>query len=460
MTNLVRLLQKLDYMRMVVGICIILDGYPLIFFFRETVGLAPGSTAFTALALAGGLMLMVPFTVLQKLYRPNVTMFWMGISFLLLCIFYMYFYNPNPFFELSGKHMIYYVYIVIFLFLLINIPNDIIPVFVPVVILFTLVSNLGLVYSLITDPTWAIGQRATITLNNGGDPGSGNPHAFSRNAFMGIVACVIWLVKPKIHVFFRLITLFAGILNIAVLVLTQTRSAIVALIAALALFMYFNVRPTQIRTAVRSVFKPIPILVMLVGVVGVMFFFRRFSFVLEVLTSYVFSFAERNLETLYALLGLKSQGAAYKAVLDDSTANRSESAMFFRNVLAGHIHMLILGYGYDYLYLDVPIMEALTNYGILGFALFGGVNGLVLYHSWKIMRLNPNPLSVFLAYFYMLILIQILTNGRPNEISFWFPMALMIRFIGVEHLFPAYLSDKGPPKVRGQYVVIPHAEPT
>ncbi len=459
MNNLVRLLQKLDYMRMVVGICIILDGYPLIFFFRETLGLAHASTAFTALAFAGGLMLMVPFTVLRKLYRPNVTMFWMGVSFILLCIFYMYFYNPYPFFALSGKHMVYYLYIVLFLFLLINVPNDIIPVFIPVVVIFTLVSNLGLVYALITDPTWAIGQRATITLNNGGDSGSGNPHAFSRNAFMGVVACVIWLVKPKIHIFFRLLTLFAGILNIAILVLTQTRSAIVALMAAMALFMYFNVRPAQVRAAVRGVFRPIPILVMMVGVVGVIFFFQRYSFVLEVLLSYVSSFAERNLETLYALLGLKSQGADYRAVLDDSTANRSVSAMFFRNVLAGHLHMLILGYGYDYLYMDVPILEALCNYGLMGFALFGGINGLVLYHSWKIMRHNPNPLSVFLAYFYMLILVQILTNGRPNEISFWFPMALMIRFIGIEHLFPAYLSEKGPPEIKGQYVVIPHAEP-
>ena len=460
MNNLVRLLQKLDYMRMVVGICIILDGYPLIFFFRETLHLAPGSTAFTALALGAGLMLMVPFTVLRKLYRPNVTMFWMGITFLLLCIFYMYFYNPNPFFAYADKHMIYYLYIVLFLFLLINIPNDIIPVFIPIVVLFTLVSNLGLVYALITDPTWAIGQRATITLNNGGDSGSGNPHAFSRNAFMGVVACAIWLVKPKTHIFFRLLALFAGILNIAILVLTQTRSAIVALIAALALFLYFNVRPAQIRTAVRSVFKPVPILVMIVGFLGVLYFFQRYSFIYQVLTNYVSSFVERNLETVYAMLGLKSQGADYKAVLDDSTANRSVSATFFRNVLAGHLHMLILGYGYDYLYLDVPIMEALTNYGILGFALFGGINGLILYHSWKIMRYNPNPLSVFLAYFYMLILIQLLTNGRPNEISFWFPMALMIRFIGVEHLFPAYLSEKVPYEAQGQYVVVPHAEST
>lgn len=402
---------------------------------------------------------MVPFTVLRRLYRPNVPMFWMGILFILLCIFYMFVYNGDPFFKDYDRDMIYFVYVLLFLFLLINIPNDIIPVFIPVVVLFTLASNLGLVYSLITDPTWAIGQRATITLNNGDDAGSGNPHAFSRNAYMGVIACALWLIRPKTHILFRLLSLFAGALNIAVLVLTQTRSAIVALIIAVGLFLYFNVRPSQIRTAVRSLFRPIPILVMILGIMGVIYFFRRFDFVYLVLTNYVSSFMDRNLETLYALFGLKAQGADYKAALDDSTANRSVSASFFRNVLAGHVHMLILGYGYKFLYLDVPIMEALTNYGILGFALFGGVNGLTLYHSWRIMRENPNPLSTFLAYFYLLILVQLFTNGRPNEISFWFPLALMIRFVGVEHLFPAYLSDKVVNKGQEKYVVVPNAQP-
>ena len=459
MNNIIRLLRTLDYMRMVVGICILIDGYPLIFFFRETLRLAPASTTFTAVALAGGLLLMVPFTVFRRLYRPNITMFWMGLGFLVLSMFYMFAYNGVPGFLDYDKDIIYYVYVLIFLFLLINIPNDIIPVFIPVVVLFTLASNLGLIYSLITDPTWAIGQRATITLNNG-DAGSGNPHAFSRNAFIGAVACAIWLFRPKTNILFQLLSLFAGAVNIAVLVLTQTRSAIVAFLAAVILFLYFNVRSSQIRTAARSLVKPVPILVMAVGFFGIVYFFQRYGTVYIVLYDYVASFLTKNIETLYAILGLKSQGADYKAVLDDSTANRSVSATFFRNVLAGHLHMLILGYGYKFLYLDVPIMEALVDYGLLGFYLFGGVNAMALYYSWQTMRHNPNPLSTFLAYFYLLILVQLLTNGRPTEISFWFPLALMIRFMGVDHLFPAYLSDKTPVDNQDQFVVVSPVEAT
>ncbi|GAB2556861.1 hypothetical protein [Spirosoma areae] len=458
MRNFIRLAETIDLMRMAAGICILVDGYPLIFFFRETLRLAPGSTAFTAAALAGGLVLMVPFTVLRRLYRPNLTMLWMGVGFLLLMIFYMFYFNAVPGFEDYDRDMIYFTYILIFFFLLINIPNDVIRVFIPVVVLFTLVSNLGLIYSLITDPTWAIGQRATITLNNG-DPGSGNPHSFSRNAFMGAIACTIWLVSPRTHILFRLLSIFAGVVNIAVLVLTQTRSAIVALVIAAAFFMYFNVRPAQIRQAARSLVKPVPVLIMLVALAGVIYFFQRYITVYFILYDYVASFAERNLENVYALFGLKSQGVDYKATLDDSAANRSVSAAFLRNVLAGHMHVLILGYGYKFLYLDVPLMEALADYGILGITLFGGINAMTVYYGLRIMRHNPNQLSTFLAYFYLLILVQLFTNGRPNEISFWFPLGLMIRFMGVEHLFPAYLSEKQPVDKQDQFVVVSHAEP-
>ena len=457
MNAFIRFVQTLDYMRMVVGICILLDGYPLIFFFRETLKLAPGSTTFTAAALAGGLVLMVPFTVLRRLYRPNTTMLALGVAFILLSIFYMFYFNGVPGFEEYNKDTIYFIYILIFLFLLINIPNNIIRVFIPVVVLFTLVSNLGLIYALITDPTWAIGQRATITLNNG-DEGSGNPHAFSRNAFMGVIACAIGLIRPQTNILFKLLCFFAGVLNIAVLVLTQTRSAIVALIVAIILFMSFHVRPTQIRTAVRGLVKPIPVLIMFVGFLGVIYFFQRYYTIYLVLYDYVSSFMERNLENVYALLGLKVQGADYKAVLDDSAANRSTSATFLTSALSGHLHMLILGYGYKYTYLDVPIIEALTNQGLLGLALFGGINALAMYHAVRIMRTNPNDLSTFLAYFYLLILVQVFTNGRPNEISFWFPLSIMIRFMGVEHLFPSYLSAQPRADTHEQFVVVPTVE--
>ncbi|QHV99823.1 hypothetical protein [Spirosoma endbachense] len=457
MSGFIRLLQTLDYMRIVLGICILVDGYPLIFFFRETLKLAPGSTAFTAAALAGGLVLMVPFTLFRRLYRPNVTMFWMGVGFILLSIFYMYVYMGDPGFKDYTKDMIYYAYVFIFLFLLINIPNDIVRVFIPVVILFTLISNLGLVYSLATNPTWVIGQRATITLGDS-DDGSGNPHAFARNAFMGVVACVIWALRPQTGLLFRLISLFSGVLSLAILILTQTRSGILALLIALAFFMFYNVRPAQVRMAVRGIFRPIPIITIILGIVGIVIFFQRFSDTYGILYSYVLAFAERNLENIYALLGLKAKGVAYKATLDASAANRSVSANFLTNVLVGHIYMLILGFGYKYLYLDIPIVEALTNLGVLGFVLFAGVNGMTFYHVQKIMRTNPNPMSTFLAYFYMLIFVMLFTNGRPYEIAFWFPLALMIRFMGVEHLFPAYLSDHPPVKESEQFVVVPNAQ--
>ena len=400
---------------------------------------------------------MVPFTFLRRLYKPNYTMFWMGVGFLLLSILYMYTYMGDPGFKDYNRDLIYYLYVFIFLFLLINIPNDIIRVFIPVVVLFTLVSNLGLVYSLITNPSWAIGQRATITLGNS-DDGSGNPHVFSRNAFMGVIACAIWLVHPKTNTLFRLLSLFAGALSLAVLVLTQTRSSVVALILALAFFVYFNVRPAQVRAAIKNVLKPIPILFMVIGLLGIIYFFRRYYDAYAILYGYVVAFIERNLENVYAILGLKSNGAGYKAALDESAANRSLSANFFCLALGGHTHRLILGFGYKYLYLDVPVLEALTNLGLLGFILFAGINLKTLYYSVLAMRDNPNPLNTFLGYFYMLILVTSFTNGRPYEMSFWVPLALMIRFMGVDHLFPAYLSNHPSKTISDDYTVASKAQ--
>ncbi len=312
---------------------------------------------------------------------------------------------------------------------------------------------MALVYSLITNPSWAVGQRATITLGDS-DDGSGNPHAFARNAFMGVVACAVWLVRPNTNILFRLFSLFSGVFSVAILVLTQTRSSVVALLIALAFFVYFNVRPAQIRQTVRSLIKPVPILTMLAGLGVLLFFLRRYGDVYGILYGYVVAFTERNLENVYALLGLKAQGVAYRATLDASAANRSGSAVFLTNVLVGHLHQLVVGYGYKNLYLDIPIVEALTNQGLIGFILFAGINGGVLYYAVGVMARNPNPLSTFLAYFYMLVLVQLFTNGRPYEISFWFPLALMIRFLGVDHLFPAYLSNHQPIVDTDRYKVV------
>ncbi|WP_461129096.1 hypothetical protein [Spirosoma aerophilum] len=410
--------------------------------------------------MAGGFVLMMPFTIFRKLYRPNATLFKIGMAYIGMSIFYMFFLNGSPFFADYDRDMIYFTYIIVFIFLLINVPNDIVKVFIPVVVLFTLASNLGLIYSLLTDPSWAIGQRATIVLNNS-DEGSGNPHVFARNAFMGVIACAIWLMAPQTNFLFRLLAFFAGVLNIVVIVLTQTRSTMLALLMAIGLFAYFNVRPAQIRTAVRSIVKPIPLLVIAVGFVGIILFFQRNYTTYMILSDYLFSFLERNLDNVYAFLGLKAHGSEFKAVLDDSSANRTETVILLRNSFsAAHFHRLILGYGYKYTYLDVPVVEAFTNHGLPGLFLFSSINILVIYYISRIFRTNPNELSTFLAYFYLLVFVQIFTNGRPNEIAFWFPMGIMIRFVGIEHLFPAYLAKEPAKRPLEESLVVVSPEPS
>jgi hypothetical protein len=92
-------------------------------------------------------------------------------------------------------------------------------------------------------------------------------------------------------------------------------------------------------------------------------------------------------------------------------------------------------------------MEALINHGILGFVTFTAFCFSALFYSLKAIRDNPDSLSTFLAYFYIMLFVQLFTNGRPYEISFWHPFCLMIRFVGISHLY----SPKSAQSSDGQF---------
>jgi hypothetical protein len=357
----------------------------------------------------------------------------------------MYYFNGEPGFKDYGIDSFYFLFAFIFLFLLLNVPNDVIEVAVPVIAIFALVSNLALIYAMLTDPTWQLGQRAAINFGStSSGERSGNPHVFARNALLGVVACGVWAFDKRTSYLFRIFALFTGAVSAAILVMTQTRSSIVALVLVIGFFLFFNVRPAQIRTAARGLLKPLPLLTIAIFIGGVMWFLRRNWQIYSLLYGYVVNFVDRNTENIYALLGLKTAGG-YKAIYDASAVTRTVSTNFLGNVLVGHMEMLVFGNGYKFLYLDIPMLEAWIDFGMLGLLLFGGLNLLIFYNCLQAMRTNPNPLTTCLAYFYMLLLVQLFTNGRPNEISFWHPLALMIRFVGVERLFPIRLWTNPPP---------------
>lgn len=439
-------LRRLDLMRMVTGILIIIDGYPLIFFFKEALRMAPGSTAFTAIVLAMGYLLMIPTTIFRKLYRCNTVLLRFGLIFLIFSITSMYVY-PFIFFTSYTQDMLYYLYIFAFLFLLINVPNDIIEVFIPITVLFAVVSNLGLVYALLTDPTWTIGQRAAIQYGEG-EYRTGNPHVFARNALICVVACGIWVTQPKTNFFIRIFAFFSCVFSMGILVLTQVRSSILALGLIIVCFLLFNVRPAQIKSLARQLIRPTSLILMAVVFIGVSLFIRRNIDLYAVLYGYAVAFIERNLENVYAVFGLKGADN-FTASLDASAGNRATSFLYLRIILEGHLNVVLYGQGYKSSYLDVPILEALVNHGFVGFFLFACFILLMLVYSLKAMRDNPDPLSTFLAYFYIYMFVQMFTVGRPYEMAHWQPFCMLIRFIGMDRVFPRHLLNH-PPKLEGQ----------
>ncbi|RRB18391.1 hypothetical protein EHT87_01220 [Larkinella knui] len=428
-------------MRYVVGILMVIDGYPLIFFFKETLRIAPGSTAFTAAFLALGFILMIPFHFMRKLYRLNTNLLNMALLFFAVMIFYMAFYR-DQWFKDGTMDTIYYIYVALFLFLLINIPNDIIEVFVPIVIAFTVVSNLALVYALLTDPTWNIGQRAAIQYGEG-EYRSGNPHVFARNALMSVVACGIWAFRPQTGFILRIMSLGACIFSMGILVMTQTRSSIVALILIIGLFFMFNIRPRQIKDAVKGLMRPASLVMIAIVFLGIGYFMRKNGDLIAILYGYAVAFIERNMENVYAVLGIKVQNQ-FAATLDASAGNRATSFQYLQNIIEGHLHVILVGQGYKSTYLDVPLLEALINHGLPGFVTFTAFCFSALFYSLKTIRDNPDSLSTFLAYFYIMLFVQLFTNGRPYEISFWHPFCLMIRFVGISHLYPPNLLNHPP----------------
>lgn len=437
MVQFLKLLRRVDLMRMAVGICIVVDGYPIIFFLKETLKLAPGSTVFTAVFLSLGFVLMVPFSILRRLYRPNYTLFWFCIAFLVMTTLCMFLYT-NVGYSGIVNDLLYYAYILIFLFLLINIPNDIIEEIIPIIILFTFVSSLVLIYSLIKDPFWTPGQRAAITY--GGDTAEergGNPHVFAKSSIIAIIASLVWVLRDKTNILIRVLCLINAAIALAILVLTQTRSSVVALVLMGMAFLFFNVRPDRIRSVGRALIRPTTLITIGLVFVAVSYFFNRYVSVYNMLYGYFFAFIDNNLENMYALLGMKVNNQTVS--LDASAANRGISTVFLMNVLVGHLETLFLGSGYKFMYLDIPLVESLINHGFLGLFLFGGFNAIALYHAFYAIRVNPHPFSSFLGYLYLYTFVLMFTNGRPYDIYLWHPYALMIRFLGVEKYLPPRL---------------------
>ncbi|MEZ0483586.1 O-antigen ligase family protein [Fibrella aquatica] len=439
-------LHKWAMIRICLGMFIVLDGSPLFFFVKETLMLAPGNTNVTAAFLLIGLAMMIPSTVLRKLYMPNMPVFNALMAFVIMCVLYSFLFNEIAVGERS-KDLIYYVFVFMFMLLLINVPNEMTRYVIVVGVFFTFISNVGLVIALITDPDWTLGQRAAIQF---GEPGErmGNPHVFSRNAQIGLLCCLMWGNRRDQSFFIKIIALSLVIFNIIILMLTFSKSAILSTVVTAVIYLLVNLRHSSPQKLFKTLTSPISLIVISMPFIAFIGLVIVKPEIWEIITLYGDMIFGRFSENILALLGAENEKGDL-AEFDGSSVNRVMSWTYVTYAVMGDPLGLIMGYGYKFFFMDIPVLETLINQGIFGFLLYAFIFYQLGKESLKVAYYGgKTEVEVMAAYLFFLFLVSYFTSGRPYEMATLHPLCLFTRFLGITYppqLSRGYVDETTPP---------------
>ncbi|MFN8356520.1 MAG: hypothetical protein U0Y10_18840 [Spirosomataceae bacterium] len=420
---------KIPYLRESIGLLVIVLGTPVIFFFRETVRLAPGKSWFTAVCLVAALVMMIPSTFLKVLYKPNFRLFNWASCFLGVSFFYLLFYNPfaKSEFYVPVREYSNFVFIFVYIFLLINVPNKVKDILVPLIALLTFAGSIALLISLVLNPNYILGQRAAIYFGDGEE--GGNPHVFAKNGYAGVIASVLLLRYKSLLI--KAFAYFSIFLSVVIIIMTQTRGVLLSLFIAIGIFLYFNLTKKQLKKAIQSTFTIRNLFFTALFLYGGYYYLLHYTPIFDLLGSYAGRFTETFASMLFTASGKANDAPA---MIDPSSQQRVLSFHLFKNYVEGQPEKMLFGLGYRYAYLDVPVLEAFLDCGVVGGIGFLGFILLLAYESYRAMKTKPNDFVVFLAYFYVTYFVGVFSAGRPFDTSFWFIFALMIRFMGIKYL--------------------------
>jgi len=171
------------------------------------------------------------------------------------------------------------------------------------------------------------------------------------------------------------------------------------------------------------------VIIISIILVGINYFLNKYGDILNLLLGYWDVFENRIMDVIFTSTGLK---LSETADVDYSAMGRvSGFGEFLETLFSWEV---FLGRGYKSDYLDVPILESWVNHGVFGFVFFAGFNFFLLIFAIREVRRNTNPLTTFLAYFFLSMMVLLITGGRPYDIAFWFPYTVMIRFLGIKYL--------------------------
>jgi hypothetical protein len=426
--------NNFKYYRMAIGITMMWNPFPIIFSIRDGLRIGGGSL-FTLAFYILALTLFFPVNVFKKIYLPNPLLFFFLFGFIILAAIYMVYY-PTLLYNYRGnlsREIITYLLPVLYLFATMYFPNHKTEIMIPIIILYTLVGSMGLLWGIAHDPNWHFGERAAIKFLANTD--NSNPHAFANNALYGVLAGFIGAAhskSTKVQFFYYLCIVF----QIVILILCRTNTSIVALGIIGAIYVLTNPRKImldffRVRTAYVA-----GVLVFFVWV-----FFRYFKSVRLIIEIYFGLLTDRFINMVYTASGVKLSNQQSVSI-DESAVNRVYSFRYLVKMFRdGRWKDIIIGEGYKSQFLDVPFIEALTNHGILGFILFTGFFlAIALTAFFEILR-PSNPFATFLAYFSIVLLVMGTTGSRPVDVGMWLVYLTYVRFLGIHYSSPKIGSE-------------------
>lgn len=414
------------------AIALFFFGAPVIYFFRDGLGLATNSMVFTVVFMVLPMFLILPFRNFRILHIPNRLTLGLSLLYLGYSIFCLYYY---PVWGMTSKVKIYetaVISITIYMFILLSLVsiNELEKHFLKICILISLLGGFGLLYHVYSNPSYVLGMRASIGVSVNGEESSGNPHIYSKGAFFGLVASLVML-KYNPGVIKTIYLYFSALIFFVIIVLTQAMSTVLATGVFGVFFFLFNLKNIK-NGLIRFLKKPIAWLLIIIFSIQVGISYKKYEKFIAIGYSYI----EFRVNKILLSINPPDELSFKKNVIirDDSADMRLHllevvQEKMMDNLDEGNYMALIFGNGYQDLYVDVPVIEAFNSLGLLGFLLILTLLFQMTRFSFREMRNPQTATTEFIAYAFLYFLILCFTNGLIIDYNRWGFFVLVCRFL-------------------------------
>jgi len=379
-----------------------------------------GTILFTGFFYGIGI-LMILISVKNKFGSfPNLHLLLFGGIFFIISQLYLFLYNyERQSFNLDVSSLIL---ILLYFFSLLKTDNEIKEILPFWIFIFTLVINLCLLYSIYNNPLYSLGARATVQF--GSDDFTGNPYIYAKNGLAGfIISTLILKFRTNSNQdnssffvqFFSHVNLW---LSVVVIFLTQTRSIFLSFALVLLPLLLFS-KSEDSKKVIDKINYPSYVFYF---IIILLFIFLNSKFFILDIISNVFL---RSYDTFLAALNTAfSMGSVSQ---DSSAMSRVFTLEYLIKLIYQKPELLLFGGGYRFLYLDIPILEVLINFGLINFSIYLIFTFYLFKFSVKAI-FSGYVFQIFLGYMSLQLFIASFTSGRPLDFPFWISYLIFIRF--------------------------------